>query len=517
MNHFLDFRKKFLKFLDLYFFDLIFIFMVLASFFILFYSKWPLYVDQGVHLYVAWCTLNGFKPYVDVITIHLPGLIIINMIGRLLGGAEPFGIRLVDIAMLFLLCISTSVILKNWGVKFSFRMLAISAYLVSYFSGNFWYTAQKEGFALSFVVASLIPLLASFGLKKDRSLACFIFFGMILGFGLWTRITLLPMALFVLFLSLFLNRKNLKLIFIPYFIGILIISIFFIAWLFYMGSFEGFLKWSVMYGTGPYLEGKWSFSKMLFHTIHSFWDGYRKIPVLMTAFGLILNAISGTKLNLMLEKKNEFICLIGIVVVNYLIVLFQGKTHCEYHFIPLKWSLIVLGALLLSVSFSLLKNYAKTMLPIFLSVLILVFAAKEFSSYVPEPHKCTLLAKELKKHLTEKDKIVEFGFCSQLHSELERVTPFPFVGSISYYNIPSPQSPIRKTILDSLLNALTDPSVKYFIFDSRETMPFHGEAITPKKIVYEKIDIEKISELGFKKSNINFLDFEIYEKGFNSF
>ena len=43
-------------------------------------------------------------------------------------------------------------------------------------------------------------------------------------------------------------------------------------------------------------------------------------------------------------------------------------------------------------------------------------------------------------------------------------------------------------------------------------MPFHGEPITPKKIVYEKIGIEKILEMGFRKSNINFLDFEIYER-----
>lgn len=508
-------KKTFRDIIENYGTDFLFIFLSLLIYFLLFYSKWPVWIDQAIHLYMAWGLLNGMTPYVDIANVHLPGVLLIHLIARLISGLEPFGLRLLDICFIFLLLASSSVILRNFGVNLPLRIAGITVYLVFYFSSTFWDTAQKESFSLPLTVLGLIPLFSLISNKNEFKYLEWFFFGAILSFGLWTKVTPAFIVFYLILFSLYAGKKdfyNTLKKYCFYLSGFFLVCIFFISWMILIGSFEGFLKWPLGFSIGPFLKAKWPLTTRLLHTAINLWSGNKKWTLVYVLVSFIFLFLNKSFVQVVLEKKKELFLFFGLVVIAYLSIFIQGKTHCSYHFIVLHWSLMMLGSFVFSLS-DVSKLLDKSSVYVILCcILTLFFTGNIYASREPVPHVCTLLAEVLNKHLKPDETVVEFGFCTPLHLKLERKTPFPYLASIGLYNTSPPGSPMRDEIISSLVNSLKDPGVKYFVVDSRKPMPFYSEINEPYKTILEKIGEEKLQNIGFTISDIKFSDFVIYER-----
>lgn len=497
--------------------DIIFIALVLTVYFFWFYYKWHIGIDQGIHLYTAWGMLNGMKLYVDLVNIHLPGLMLMYIIAWFLGGAFPIGLRIVDIGCLFILCLSTSIILSRWKVNLPLRIIGVTLFLVSYFATGPSETAQKESFALPFTILGLLPLL-NLSNKNSISKIHMIIFGMITAFGIWIKITPVLLVLFVLATNYFFShvpKKEWLNQLMNYLIGIIIVSGLFIFWLIISDSFEGFLKWPIGYGLGPYLETRWSVEH-IFHDIQKkIGVGGKNLPLLYALIGILLFLFFKRNNKLKIGHKRELLCTLGLILVSILSIFIQGKS-LQYHFIPLQWSLVTFGSLLISLT-TLSPDLEKVKwLSIIFCVIILGYSGIEFSKkYIIDTDIKIALRDRINQHLKADDQIVLFGNASFMYSYLQRKTPFPFIASLCLYNMVPPSSKIRKEIIESLVRSLQDPKVKLFLLQNRKTIPIHGVVENSKDIFLKEIGEDKLEELGYTKI-FHQLRFDVYKKSVDS-
>ncbi|MBI1858596.1 MAG: hypothetical protein HYR97_05740 [Candidatus Melainabacteria bacterium] len=509
-----NYKDLFNDFWNSYSIEIIFTAAILIVYFFWFYSKWNLGIDQGIHLYTAWGILNGMTPYVDIINIQLPGLLLINIIARLLGGADPIGLRMIDSLYLFILCISTAVILSRWKVGLPIRIISITLYLVSYFATGTAETAQKESFALPLTILGLLPWLSID--HKKHSNTHMLVFGIITGLGIWVKITpafLVVSTLLISYLFSLNHRKEYLSNLTNYLAGIGLVSISFLSWLVIMGSLKGFFEWCVYYGTGPYLETRWEIGSLIKEFGKKLLLSDRKWPLVFCVLGFITVFITNNS-QLIKQRKKELIYSTSLVLFSVISIYVQGKS-LQYHFIPLQWSLAVFGGVLFSISnLNIFPTLLKIrFLPIIFCIIALLFSGHGFSKTFVDTDLKLKFIKKIKQRLKVNETIVLFGNAAYIYSYLERKTPFPFIASIGLHNMVPLDSPIRNRIINSLVSSLKDPSVKLFIVQDRYTLPFHGTSENAKNIVQEQIGNKTLQQLGYTKK-FNYSGFEIYIKEF---
>jgi len=417
---------------------------------------------------MAWAVQNGMKPYVDVINMNFPGPIIIHLIARLISGSSEFGLRLLDSVFIFILCFSSSILMKCFKISWVCRILALTVYLVNYYSTPFAQTAQRESFVVPLIVTGLLPFVIDLFDKeiilKDKH---WFVFGVITAMGLWIKPTLLLLNIFIV-IYYCLNVSDKRKIaenFRAYVLGFITVSLIYLIWLYYAGGLIGFFKWSIKYAI---LSGEYTFCNQPWPTRFkqsSEWLNGFPLPTFLLLFGTILVIISNKFTKLLNPQNKQFYFLLGSGIVIWISILIQGKTHCLFHFIPLQWLISVLSAYIINYSdFStFLKKRKKIIL--FICLLFIYQKNGEFTSHFlpPETTQGKTLAKRLQANLSSSNKVVTFGFFPTFLSNLERKTSFPFIDSRIVYDCSSPGSYIKSEIADKLYEGLKDPQVKYFI------------------------------------------------------
>jgi hypothetical protein len=501
--------------------DLLFGGILVAACFALFYHAWPLWEDQGIYHYMAWGMSHGMTPYGDTINMNWPGIVGVHWLARLISGAQPLGLRLLDSLALLLLLANTSWLLQQAGVSRPWRLLAFAVYLTSYYATGFEQTAQRESFCLPLVACGLVACLGALRMQEvSRASAGLL--GFVAALGLAVKPALgLPLAVALLLVLLAApGRLGVRWRFVASFLcGCLLALALVLAFLGSCCDWRGFIEWGVRYAFGPYAQTQWPAWHRVRNTARLLvtYPG----PAMLFAAGVAAWLVgqffkparkAGTEIEAGSENRPTLDArhLLVILAAVYLSIFLQGKTHCRYHFHPLQWFLAVIGVVLLTRALP-AWLVGRRWLPLAAALLLAVYAGVRHTT--PEPTPGTLLARQLREDLTAKDQIVLFGFSPTLLADLECRTPFPFVDSWIIYCSAAGKQAYEQRILDALDMALARPEVRYFVVEQRRPiMGFPGFEHSPQEIIRAHLSPERIAALGFARQAIGGSKFIVFER-----
>jgi hypothetical protein len=179
------------------------------------------------------------------------------------------------------------------------------------------------------------------------------------------------------------------------------------------------------------------------------------------------------------------------------IIYVQGKTHCGYHFIPLKWALALGGGLLSAgVTMRAPPRWFEWLWVAvwFASVQPFVRHASKEMFPSTEP-----MARELEAALGPSETIVLFGFTPSLLWRLERTTPFPYVDSAIMYAGAGNDTPFQHRILSDWRRALEHRDVRFFLVERDESSAL-STGIPSKTIAARQFPETALAELGFTQT-----------------
>jgi len=469
--------------------------------------------DQATYHYMAWGVLHGMKPYVDLVDVNFPGIIPIHVLARLISGADPLGLRLLNLIFCAGLCFTTSWLLTSWGVPGPLRLAAVTAYLVSYFAtGHFW-TAQRESFAWPLLVAGLLPFLTA---RRSHTTLTWLAAGLAAGIGLWIKPALAPAYLWAMsawFAGGLYPAAGRWRCLLLHSVAIAAVSILFLAWLASWGSLGGFWHWCVAYAFGAYHQSAWPWLIRFGQLAKRLWAFGAPGPFTLWALGLLAVTGREERHTLWSRRSHELVTSFGMCVVLSLIVLLQGKGHSVYQYIPLQWSLAVLGALLLSArTWGRAANLALSITCVCALAVVGVKVAHHPPS-PPVPTDGTRMAEKVAPMLRPGETIVTFGFSNTLLSALERPTPFPVISSWILYSATPPGHPARQEIVQLLCHALQDPTVRFFLVRMGPTMRLKWFQDAPHKVIAAIPEVQAILASQYQLCpTLNEFGFQTYER-----
>lgn len=130
----------------------------------------PLGGDQGIFHYIAFALRHGDVMYRDIREVNGPGTAVIHVVIQWLGGRDPMVFRALDLT-------ANVVVFAGFGAavpglvggtrnpesalppsawaRFGWALIAVSVLLAGYLRFDFWSTAQRESFAMWFLLPSL--------------------------------------------------------------------------------------------------------------------------------------------------------------------------------------------------------------------------------------------------------------------------------------------------------------------------------------------------------------------------
>lgn len=123
----------------------------------------PIGFDQGMYQYMAERVLAGDRLYVDVWDQNGPGIIAIHCISTCLIGSSPLAHRIFDAIWQGLTLILLIALVVRDGKDWATGWLVALLYALSYYSLGYIQTAQREGFAVLPMLASLFLVSSSLG------------------------------------------------------------------------------------------------------------------------------------------------------------------------------------------------------------------------------------------------------------------------------------------------------------------------------------------------------------------
>jgi hypothetical protein len=486
--------------------------VALAAYAACFYLHWPMWEDQATYHYMAWGILHGMRPYVDLVDVNFPGVIPIHVVARFISGADPLGMRLLDLVFCLGLCFGTSWLLTSWGIARPLRLAAITAYLVSYFApGHFW-TAQRDSFAWPLLVAGFIPFYLA---RRSHGTVAWLAAGVAAGLGLWIKPTLAPAYLWAAgawFTSGLVPASGRWRCFLIHMAAMVAVSCAFMAWLAAWGSLPGFFHWCFGYAFGAYHQSGWPWLVRFGQTAGRLWANGAPGPVSLLFLGLIAVAARGPRQKLWGARNHEVITALGMCPVVWFVVLWQGKGHSVYQYIPLQWSLAVLGALLVS---SREWRPLNKVIPV-LCICALAAVGMKVALDPPSPTvptDGTRMAERVAPLLRPGETIVTFGFANTLLSALERPTPFPIISSWILYSATPPNHPGRDEITRLLARSLQAPSVRYFLVRQGPAMHLNWFQVPPNKVVATMSPVQAVLAAQYQPCPaLNTFGFEVYER-----
>lgn len=163
---------------------------------------YPFGRDQGIYAYGGWRMLYGEVPYKDFWDFKPPLIYPIYSVAIAVFGHNLWGIRALDLIFQLitaLLCGWLALLLFERRLAF---FIASLIYAFSYFAQGYWQTAQSDGFATLFVLASL-----TVALKWNKKVLSFFVSGLFLGLAFWLKYSLILFGLPII-MTIWLKRDS---------------------------------------------------------------------------------------------------------------------------------------------------------------------------------------------------------------------------------------------------------------------------------------------------------------------
>jgi hypothetical protein len=496
---------------------------ILSLAFFLFLRRWPLWEDQSIYHYMAWAARHGVVLYRDAINMNWPGTVIVHMLAQSIAGMDVWGVRLVEAVFLWSLCVSTAAILRAYRVALPFRIAATTAFLVAYFDGGNGQTAQRESFMTPCLAAALLPLLTAGLPGERRGRITWFLAGAAAAFGGSIKPTMaLPLAGAALVASITWRGAARPLF--AYVAGAATALGGVLAFLLSRADLHGFWVWGVGYTFGPYARLRWPGADQMQHWADLFTrpglDPTTRLVLLGVAVAAVVVPLSALRIRRLgrgasAEAARDAARTIQLVLLPALVALsiyIQGKTHCTYHFIPMKWALSLLGAGL--AGGPLLRRLrrairARPALRVAVARASLVAGISVFAAYArddmtddAEPSRLRF-ARQIAAALGPGETIVLFGFAPSVLYALERPTPLPFVDSWIMWAGAPEGSGFRAEMRRRWERALADPSVRFFVVEPGLRLP-DGQRFVPGRdelsegVVAQHFPPKRLEALGFR-------------------
>ena len=453
-------------------FEAVFAALALGVALVAFYGRWPIWEDQAIYHYLAWGVTHGLRPYVDLVDQNWPAMIGLHLVARLISGADPLGMRLVDAAGVWVLLVAMATVLRTWGVGLSFRLIGLTACLIGYFALGYEQTAQRESFGMPWVLVGLVPWLAvAVGAPSPRPLA-WLAYGAAAAFAVLVKPTLAPLLAVPIALAFALAGSEARAwlrgagLYVAG--GLLMAGLCLIA-LAAAGSLTGFLEWGIRFTSGAYQSIGWPWSQRAWWFFYWYLVGF--VPLVLPLFAAIA-WIMAPRAPLAATERRPLYLALALVVTAAAVYLVQGKTHCRYQLIPLDVALTLAGTTLLA---RVTPPREVLKLERFAALgcvgLLLIAFGRLALVKPPSPTPGTRLAAELQPHVPPGDGVVSFGFSPTFLSALERPTPVPFIGNLVYVNALRPGSEPERRFWLQLRDGLADPRTRFFVVEYRLPLP----------------------------------------------
>ncbi len=422
---------------------------------------------------MAWGLFHGMKPYVDAIDMNWPGIVLVHVFAYKLAGVAPWGLRAVDLFCQFIGLAGTMYLLAAWRVPRAMRLLAGSAFLMTYLATGWWWTAQRESFNWPLWIIGAMPFLLTLGptdrIQLKHNPATWLACGMISGLSLWIKPTpALALGLVVL-LSLIVSkrgdRKSLMGGIAIFVLGQLLVVGLFVLWLAAMGALGGFLKWGIFYAFGAYSKSTWPWPVRIIRTFRTaITPQYRPLTVALALSGSIAVLVNAAwRRDALYRWRLPILSSLLLIFTGAMTAMLQGKVQCVYHFIPMRWTIALFAAVIWSV---LPWNRAMGIGAWVLSIGAMIVTVASIHPVGPTPG--TAAAPQVKSMLGPSDQVIMWGSSTTLLSAVEHRTPFPIVSASAAYQCTPPGSKYRRELLDMLDAALRDPSVKLLLVEQGE-------------------------------------------------
>jgi hypothetical protein len=138
---------------------------------------WPFGWDQGIFAWVGDVINRGGLPYRDAWEIKGPLTYYLYALVQFIFGRNLWGIRLFDLVLIFVASEVLFRFVKQLTNTIVARWCAV-LFVLWYASGNFWHTAQPDGWASLFMLIAIPPLMIAPGLPRWYTL---LFTGILIG------------------------------------------------------------------------------------------------------------------------------------------------------------------------------------------------------------------------------------------------------------------------------------------------------------------------------------------------
>ncbi len=444
-------------------FDIVLCFLALFFYFYFFYKDWPIWNDQAIFHVSAFRFVEGQIPYKDFILFHWPGTIILHSIAYLISGIDPMGLRILDCTLLFILSVSTSSILKSWGLNWPYRFVCIAPYIALYFGQWYEQTAQREGLQLPLLVAGLAPLLAQNVVVRYRIL---FLSGVITASAILVKPT---SSIFVLaaILASGLNGYKSARYFFSFAFGFFGCFILTFLILLMVDAWPGFSEYALRYVSEAYALSRDSFEG-LFYKFGLFFLGrfaFASPVFFLTVFSILVCvcAVFCRKLPRSLSLIYTSLLLMSAGLLQYY---WQGKGWC-YQLFPFQWTLGLLTgySLLYLTDFKIFRTLTFRTICVLAPTFALFFVGGWFDKH-PQPR--FLVGTQIGSFLG--GTLLPHEFILAPHFETmgvlmgsQTVPNYKFIEPSVIYASSPVESKYRKIILKSFTEVLSDPHLRYIV------------------------------------------------------
>lgn len=483
-----------------------------------FYLRWPVWEDQGVYDYMAWGALHGKRLYVDLIDMNWPGIVIVHLVARVIGGGASWGLRLVDLGGMLAIAGMTLWLLGRWGVPRTIRVAAVVCYLTNYLAAGYQQTAERESFALPLALAGMLPWLVTASIKKRADVIGFALAGAAAGMAVWIKppiaaLIAASMILPVLTLPWRATGKTMA----AWVGGALVVTLGFVVALAAMKSLAGFWHWSIDYAFTAYAKTVWPWRRRLFYVLwFVVYPRQRPLPVLMILLGAVgigagawIGSRECASRHWRAYRSRILACAI-LVAAALLAALLQGKTHCNYHFIPLRWATSALGAVLLAAVPVDWGRWAGWVVGGACAIILLWTVETGFAG-IRMPLLRPDAVAAIRAVLGRDGQFVAWTQGGLLQATLERSTPFPLVAA-HFDWVCTPPGRWRDQMMQMLCTALKDPSVKLLMVQHTNRFAICWPPQSAQDVIAADADVQRVLRSEYR-GPYELDDYDAYVRG----
>lgn len=405
----------------------------------------PLDRDEGSYLYMGYCFINGYIPYVDFYEIKPPGIFLVYGLFQIIFGSSTFllhlGILLTQLTTAYLIYL---IMFKMFGNKEQ-SIVAVSVYFIFNLFPNFMgFGILSEHFFVLFI------LLSMFFLLKVRQTNVFyyifisgIFFGiaaMIRQHAVFFAIPMLALILFVAINHPFRWYRILG-VFIA---GSVTITLLLIGYVAIRGGFSEMIYWVFKQPSEKYItKVSWATGQQyLLNYIHNIFIGRHYPMLVIFGFGILFifkNIFSNHH-----RKENALLLLFFI---GALMTVFPGnRFYGHYWLMVFPFFSLIAGKFMEQLPIKWYQYVSLlSIVVLFINQLILnkalYFNVKADiiyqNLYADNPnYSLQKMTDFLKRRLKKEDQIFVFGSEPQVYYETKKILPLPHV-FLSFLHLPS--------------------------------------------------------------------------------